>query len=113
MKKWYAYSIPPIDSRWHHLHRLEDVSTSLAGGDEEPPGDGSGFDGDAVSRFATKWEEAKVAAGAAGWEGDFRHEPRVFWLPVDESFEYGFVFKQDNNGDTYVVSPVPLGWLES
>jgi hypothetical protein len=34
------------------------------------------------------------------------------WLPNESEFKHGFVLKQDNNGETYVVSPVELPWLE-
>jgi hypothetical protein len=40
------------------------------------------------------------------------NDPVVFWVPVEDSFRYGFVFKQDNNGSTFVVSPVPMPWYE-
>jgi hypothetical protein len=33
------------------------------------------------------------------------------WLPYDTEFAYGFVWKQDNNGTTFVASPVPMPWL--
>ena len=35
------------------------------------------------------------------------------WLPVWDTYEFsfGFVLKQDNNGTTFVVSPVPLPHL--
>jgi len=66
------------------------------------------FDG-----FASEWSQAKELAEKKGWEGDFSHEPAVFWIPLqDTDFAYGFVFKQANSGTTFVVSPKPLPWLE-
>jgi hypothetical protein len=48
-----------------------------------------------------------------GWEGDFSFPARVLWLLEEGSnaFAYAFVWKQDHNGTTYVVSPYPLPWL--
>lgn len=52
------------------------------------------------------------------WEGDIRSSDnlRVGGLPASEmgcAMEYYFIFKQDNNGSTFVVSPYPLVWLEN
>ena len=50
----------------------------------------------------------------SGWEGDVRDGTGiyVFAVPGEESdTEVGFVFKQDNNGTTFVISPVELPHL--
>lgn len=39
-----------------------------------------------------------------GWEGDFRHEPYVGALPWSGGSHPYLVVKQDNNGDSYLVS---------
>lgn len=109
MKKWYAYAVPPVDYRWQHLHSMHQVISSLASGDIEPPPEG--FDAEALSYFQSNWETARMAAMAAGWDGEFRLAPRVFWVPVRDAFELGFVIKQDYCGVTYVISPVPMPWL--
>ena len=44
-----------------------------------------------------------------GLEGAFREPARVLWLPEKNS--HAFVWMQDNNATTYVVSPHPLPWL--
>lgn len=112
---WYVYSeLVPIDFNWDLLPTVESVAVTLAkieaenlvryGEDSSP--------GLSYSEFIDLWESAKIAAAEVGWEGDFRHPPCVLWQPVDDAFRPGFVIKQDNNGDTFVVSPVPLPHLE-
>lgn len=107
---WHVYCIPPIDFGWKHLKTIQEALSSLATAEyEEQQGE---IDSREIREFIDKWEAAKEAAKNKGWEGDFRHEPCVFWLPFDTGFIYGFVFKQDNNGTTFVISPEPLPWLE-
>jgi hypothetical protein len=60
-------------------------------------------------------EKAKAHADQCGWEGDMVEGPFVFGVPPRHgynTFDVGFAWKQDNNGTTYVVSPVPMPWLE-
>lgn len=47
------------------------------------------------------------------WEGDLREPIKVFAVPGDGKTDVGFIWKQDNNGTTFVLSPVPLQHLES
>jgi hypothetical protein len=49
-----------------------------------------------------------------GWEGDIRREeggPYFFALPGDSCLLFGYILKQDNNGETFIASPMPLPWL--
>lgn len=109
---WHVYEVQPIDYGWHHLTTVRETLGMLG-----VPCEGSdpreGVDSSAALAFLQGWESAKDAAVAAGWEGHFRLEPRVFWLPAALSMVHGFVFKQDHNGRTFVVSPLPLAYLES
>lgn len=112
---WYVYSeLVPIDFNWEHLPTVESVAVNLARIEAESQirfgKDCSA--GLSYSEFIDLWESAKIAATTEGWEGDFRHPPCVLWQPVDDAFRPGFVIKQDNNGTTFVVSPVPLPHLE-
>lgn len=108
---WNVYEITPIDIGWEHLksvqETLSDIVRFSSCYDDEKD-----IDSSEVVDFTKAWEDAKQLASGAGWEGDFREEPKVFWLPWDVGFKYGFVFKQDNNGTTYVVSPKELPYLE-
>lgn len=47
------------------------------------------------------------------WEGDFLAGPYVFLLPDPDSvtMQPGFIWKQRNNGTTFIVSPFDLPWL--
>lgn len=68
-----------------------------------------------LESFLANWEQAKGAASDIGWDGDFRGDPVVVWLPGSpgDDFVHGFAFKQDNNGTAFKISPVPLRHLES
>ena len=106
---WHAYVVSPIDLGWERLPLAESVAADIAheeageivSGDEAYQGH--------TGRFFDALREAKAAARKIGWEGDYKSysAPRVFWLPNpdDFDFQYGFVWKQDNNGATFIVSP--------
>lgn len=56
-----------------------------------------------------------MGAKKLGWDGDVREGPFVAGLPTDKTAKDGHVvmaWKQDNNGDTYIVSPFKMPWLE-
>lgn len=111
---WYAYEQSPIDHGWEHLKTVEEMAKELGATEAmlrargENPAHADIY---LLDEFLTHWHEAKDAALDVGWEGDFRHAPRVFWVPVDGQFTYGFAFKQDNNGSSFVVSPCEMPWL--
>ena len=109
---WYTYEVPPIDIGWENMRTVQEtasiLTTRMHGGaskNDITPSD--------LQSFLYAWESAKEEASINGCEGDFRNEPVVIWIPNDTEFNYGFAFKQDNNGTTYVVSPVSMPWLES
>lgn len=112
---WYVYELGPIDFGWEHLASVEETAARI-GGDEARASVAPhtvDISGPTVAEFLASWSSAQVAARDRGWEGDFRNDPVVFWVPaVEVEFTYGFVLKQDNNGMTYVVSPVPLPHLD-
>ena len=105
---WAVYGISPIDFGWEMLPSIEDTAAQIARAAAGEYGEIN-----AVEQFLQDFKVAKGMATRAGWEGDFRHEPKVFWIPDENAFAYGFVWKQDNNGETYVVSPQPLPWLNA
>lgn len=111
---WYVYEIPPIDLNWEFLKTVEETASVLAQqlARERVQGEDFGapvtFEG-----FIADWKDAQRAASMKGWAGEFRDSPVVFWVPDDAAFSYGFAFKQDSNGTTYVVSPVPLQNIEA
>ncbi|MCM3884105.1 hypothetical protein [Frankia sp. R82] len=64
----------------------------------------------------TSWALAAVlalgdAATDVGWHGDMRHLPLVGALPTRPATTPYLLVKQDNNGDTFLVTTAPPGWL--
>lgn len=109
--RWYAYHLPPIDYGWECLRTVEQTVKIL--GQREALQKLSGWrDEYPTDEFISAWERAQREAKSRGWEGDFRHDPVVFWIPGETGFMFAFAFKQDNNGSTFVISPVMLPWLE-
>lgn len=113
---WYTYAIGPIDFGWEHLETCEAIAKKIAASEIEHTFRGSKGIGATMSpelsKFLECWAAAQREAKTAGWEGDFRNPPAVFWIPADNDFEYGFVIKQDNGGGTFVMSPVELPHLK-
>ncbi len=105
---WIAYYINPIDFGWENLKPVHETVGVLA----QEESYNNDINSKAIKSFIRNWKLAKEKAKNSGWEGDFREPPKVFWLPSETEFVYGFVFKQENNGDTIVVSPYQLPWLE-
>lgn len=111
----YAYHIGPIDFGWQHLKTVAETARELGGLEAEllTHTEKYAIEEPDIAQFLDDWKTAKQMAGEVGWEGDFRHDPVVFWVPCDGMFRYGFAFKQDNNGSTFVVSPVRNPSLDS
>lgn len=106
--QWKAYDISPIDAHWDFLQTLEQVQASLRERDAKI----DQFQEDVMLPcFLDAWLHAQRLASAAGWEGVVRGDVRVFWLPAENEFQYAFVWKQGNNGTTFVVSPFELPHL--
>lgn len=59
-------------------------------------------------------EVSEAMQGFVSWEGDIvENGLLVFALPCDScETKVGFIWKQENNGSTFVASPFPLPWLE-
>lgn len=66
-----------------------------------------------LQHFLELFSAALAEAEKVGWEGDFTEAPRVLMFPGDTDFLFGFVWKQDNNGSTFVISEVELPHLVS
>ena len=105
MNDWIAYHIAPIDFGWGLLLRVEEFAARVKGHEEAAY---------TSSQLRLDLDKAKELARAVGWEGDFRkgYEPRVLMLPDEVEMKYAFVWKQENNGSTFVVSPIELPWLD-
>lgn len=112
---WIAYQLNPIDFGWDYLPTVEEAAGKIAAAEIGDVMNGfPGGSGSPIAKFIADFDRARRLAHEKGWEGDFRtgHEPRVLWLPTELEFQYAFVWKQDNNGATFVISPVQLSWLD-
>lgn len=112
---WFTYEIPPLDNNWEFCPTVKEVAKRIGSSQaaflaEHGRANDVAFTVP-LDDFLGKWESAQSAAYAKGWYGDFRNEPVVFMIPDETDFHFGFVIKQDNNGTTYVVSPVDLPHL--
>lgn len=110
---YFTYQVAPIDWGWEQLRTVEDTARALADVDvrERLSGEAIYIADPSLDTFLARWDAAKDSARRSGWEGDFRQGPYVFWVPTEDGMQFGFVFKQDNNGTTFVVSPVELPHL--
>ena len=125
MKNWIAYRLTPIDHLWEMLPTVEEIAKKFEEGNRnrlrhllgefDAPGDFCGFEVMSLDEVLSDLSDAQHLARRAGWEGDYRSEetqPRVYGSGSGlRPFTYAFVWKQDNNGSTFVVSPRPLDWL--
>lgn len=110
---WHCYNISPIDFNWEYLPTVKQTLCNLV----ETPGywcgnEGEDLDADWIGTFLSSWKFAKETARIKlHWDGEFTGHPRVIWVPEDNVFAYGFVFKHGSNGTTSVISPQPMDWL--
>lgn len=114
---WIVYAISPIDWHWEHLQSVEAVAQKISSEHaalllERDDDDAYYDDGVSLDEFLSDWKSAREAATAKGWAGDFRQPPVVFWIPDETGFRYGFAFKQDKNGTTFIIAPLQMRWLE-
>lgn len=66
-----------------------------------------------LGEYAKFRRDAMELAKRAGWEGDIRDGPYVAALPNgDCESPLMIAWKQSSNGDTFIVSPLLLPWLE-
>lgn len=113
-KQWHVYSVDPIDYRWDQLNTLNETLKRWVNDSMLMAVDEATVLSD-IKTLLTDWESAQQAALENGWDGDFREgfEARVLWFPGEGRFDYGFVFKQNHNGITFVLAPQRLPALES
>lgn len=111
-----VYVCPPLDHGWHNLQTVADYAKEIGARDAENRAKHGRASLDwceyTCQNFLSDWETAKELASQKGWEGDFKNDPVVFFLPNETGFIPGFVIKQQNNGTTYVVTPYVLPWVE-
>ena len=109
----YGYKFFVIDHGWDNLVKVDDflkktIDNKFSFHDEDIE-----LFQEYISKITQHFKQAKVLATELGWEGDFNFGPSVFFLtdPSRNDMSFGFVFKQYNNGMTFVISPVQLEHL--
>lgn len=85
-QKWYVYNITPMDLGWEFLERISMDAVPL---------------------------EIHQAAFDLGWEGDTQDGAFVFYVPNETQISRGYVWKQNNNGTTFVATLIPFVHLEN
>lgn len=84
----FLYEIAPVDHNWNLLRKVD-------------------LKDEYVKNILDRAREH-------GWEGDFTEVPRVMVLPPDNGgcdFSFAFVWKQSNNGTTFIASEIELPQL--
>lgn len=111
---WFVYETVPVDHDWDYLPSVEGVAKNLAAMKVEMVLEygKANFARLSYDEFMECWISAQDAARADGWEGEHHQTPRVLWFPIEDAFRPGFIIKQSNNGQTYVISPVDLPYLQ-
>ncbi len=116
--KLYVYIVAPID-------RFDGMMTAKEAAENAERRSGTCFQVDKNEGYSTLttlagrvlahlgdlFEMAKEASRTLGWEGDVREGPYFFTVPVEGGSAFGVVWKQDNNGTSFIGSPVPLDYL--
>lgn len=111
---WKLYILNPIDFGWEHLPTVEDTLKTIVSDEHQLSQSAHPYDIAYTSvDFKKNWARAELMAKNGGMRSDFRDEPSVFWLPNESCMAYAFVFKEEDNGTTYVISPVDLPWLNT
>lgn len=105
-QKLFVYAVMPIDNwaGWSEPARaLSDLFDEM----QRP-------DPIERERFEDMLLVAQSLARKLGWDGTYREGPYVSGLPMPDADDFGFMvaWKQDNNGTTFVASPVPLPHLD-
>ncbi len=106
----------PIDYGWEDLESFEEVAAKFARHDAALEVAEEELEERKLPKLWSSLKRAYELAREEGWEGDFRgySHPKVFFVPgTNNTMEFGFVWKQDNNGTTFVVSPYEMPWLDN
>ncbi|MCH7387683.1 hypothetical protein MMO39_10280 [Acinetobacter modestus] len=107
----YGYNFFVIDHHWGYLTPLNEFFKKILDTDFSQSDCTANEELMAATR---RWYYAKELAEKIGWEYDFTRGPYVFFLPDPQGMciEYGFMFKQYNNGRTFIISPFELDYMD-
>lgn len=109
----FGYKFFVIDHGWEHLINVNDFLKQCVDKNFSVDDEDIEFFQENIITATNRFKQAKILAKNLGWEGDFRCGPSLFFIPdPDRNYmNYGFVFKQYNNGMTFVISPIQLEHL--
>jgi hypothetical protein len=110
----YCYNVIPMDWGWDWLPTVKEFYSKLAKSTPDLPDPNFSPLLSSDIADAENFVMAALKLGREiGWEGDFRSyaRPRVVVLPNENAPKLALVWKQDNNGQTFVVSQCELKWL--
>jgi hypothetical protein len=103
----YCYRLCPIDF-WFGALSSKQLLEMMAGNKHSNWATASSL----CRELGELQSSAQAVFKQIGWEGDIRESPYYFSVPGDNKMEIGYIIKQDNNGDCFVASPVPLPHLK-
>jgi hypothetical protein len=105
-----AYELPPIDYWTGATYFDPDEEAAIAAG-SPPPGIFPSDDDPhgRATELTELHQRAVVVFDELGWEGDGNW--RCGAVPNETSTQLWIGVKQQNNGTTYVLSPVEMPWL--
>lgn len=111
---WTTYCLDtPIDY-FYNASKISDVVQHFIDNPLDAIFDHKTFAFEELRDFLKSYAGALDEAEKAGYDKYRpRQEPMVIWLPNITSLSPAFIFKSDNNGQTYVVSSEDLPYLEN
>jgi hypothetical protein len=108
-KKMFVYMVPPIDY-WQGWIAEREFLTSYV---QDRTYEDIEWTAHRIKAYSAFREGALALAKRMGWEGDIHDGPYVAAVPAgDCESDFMIAWKQCSNGDTFIVSPFWLPWLE-
>lgn len=95
---WHVYEFERTDSSFDSMFSLSEWKERLLA----DAGQGG------VELIDAELIGAIDAAREAGWQGEVPGEPRIFVLPAEQNFQFGFAW---NGAHTTILAPCALPWM--
>lgn len=112
--KWKAYATESITISWNKLQTLEDAAAEIGRTQAQIAANQQTRYAAELGPFLNAFATARGLAHELGWDGTVEGDYRIFWLPnpMNGDFMFAFAWKQID-GNTFIVSPMELPWLET
>jgi hypothetical protein len=111
--RWTAYATDTITISWRKLQSLGDAAADIARTQAHIAAYEQTRCSAELGAFLNAFASARGLAHEQGWDGTVEGDYRVFWLPNPANGDWLFAFAwKQIDGKTFVVSPMPLPWLE-